>query len=114
VCTLPGGTIEARETPEEALVREVAEEICGEVLDYAYLAVQHLWDPENPEGRSNYYQSRSWARVRLGAWEPRHEIIDRTLVSPENFLATLSWTQKDSAARLLQIALKIELHPDMR
>jgi ADP-ribose pyrophosphatase YjhB (NUDIX family) len=110
IWTLPGGTIEAGESPEAALVREVAEEICSQVLDCRYLAVQHVWEPDNPQGRTSYYQSRWWARVRLDRWEPRHEIIDRILVEPGQFLGTLSWAQKDIAARLLDTALEIDQH----
>src|SRR5207253_1500710 len=34
---LPGGTLEAGETPEQALVREVGEEACARVLRHRYL-----------------------------------------------------------------------------
>jgi ADP-ribose pyrophosphatase YjhB (NUDIX family) len=45
---LLGGTIEPGESPEDALVREVAEEACATVIGYRYLASQHIWDPDNP------------------------------------------------------------------
>jgi len=34
---LPGGHLEEGETPEQAFVREVAEEVCAEVLELCYL-----------------------------------------------------------------------------
>ncbi len=105
---LPGGTIEPGESPEQALVREVAEEACATVTDVEYLACQHVWDPQNPLGRQSYFQSRWWARVRLDDWDPQFEMIDRTVVGPDRFLETLYWDEKTVAARLLELALDVE------
>ena len=69
--TLPGGTVEDGESVEQALVREIAEEACARVVRCQYLASQHVADPLNPDGISSYYQSRWWARVELGPWQPR-------------------------------------------
>lgn len=101
--TLPGGTIEPGETPEQALAREVDEEACAAVIDCAYIASQHVSDQhERP------FQSRWWARVRLEPWEPRHESVGRRLVGPDAFLAALSWETTRIAARLLEQALAID------
>jgi 8-oxo-dGTP pyrophosphatase MutT (NUDIX family) len=105
---LPGGTIEPGETPEQALVREVAEEACATVTDFEYLACQHVSDPESPTGRTSFFQSRWWARVSLGRWDPRFEMTDRTVVDPDDFVAALFWREKTIAARLLELALAAE------
>jgi hypothetical protein len=41
-------------------------------------------------------------------WDPRHEIDERRLVRPGDFLWTLSWGSAPSAAIILEEGLKIE------
>lgn len=101
---LPGGTIELGETAEEALTREVAEEACAQVASSSYLGCQEVFDPEEPHGRTHYFQTRFWARVELRAWEPEFETIERRLVAPEKFLQELSWGRAPSAPELLRLA----------
>jgi 8-oxo-dGTP pyrophosphatase MutT (NUDIX family) len=100
----PGGTIEPGETIEAALVREVAEEACARVMRCRYLASQHVADPLNPLGDPSYYQTRWWARLDLDPWRPEHEMVARRVVALDEVLATLSWEQKEIAARLLEFA----------
>jgi ADP-ribose pyrophosphatase YjhB (NUDIX family) len=106
--TLPGGTVEPGEQPYDTLVRELAEEACARVLRARYLACQHVWDPEAPDGRTSHYQARWWARVELGEWDPQFEIEERCAVPVEEVLATLSWRDKSIAGRLLSMALAVE------
>lgn len=91
--TFPGGGVEPGETVEQALIREVAEDACATVTANTYLACQHIADPHHPDEPQSYYQSRWWARVRLDAWRPRHEMIARRLVSPQNVLVSLRRSQ---------------------
>jgi 8-oxo-dGTP pyrophosphatase MutT (NUDIX family) len=105
---LPGGTIEPGESPEDALVRQFAEEAGATVIAYRNIASQHIWDPENPGGLRSYYQSRWWARVILDAWNPRHETVDRIVVRPEAFLDTLFRREKTIAQRPFSLALDID------
>ena len=53
-------------------------------------------------------QARFWARVELLRWDPQHEIDERRLVRPEDFLRTLSWGSAPSAAIILAAGLKAE------
>jgi ADP-ribose pyrophosphatase YjhB (NUDIX family) len=102
--TLPGGTVEAGEAVAATLIREVAEEACARVLRWEYLACQHVADPLNPDGMRSYYQTRWWARVELEAWQPRHEMVGRRILAPDDVLPTLFWRNKKIAARLLGMA----------
>ena len=73
----------------------------GDVRSTSY-ACQH------PTGPWRYYQARFWARVELLRWDPQHEIDERRLVRPEDFLRTLSWGSAPSAAIILAEGLKAE------
>ncbi len=108
---LPGGRIEPEETPEAALVREVAEEACAEVLDYQYICCQHVWLAQQPEAYQ--YQTWWWAKVRLGPWRPKSnsaddKMVERITVAPGAFLAMLAWRDVTKAARLLAEACEVE------
>jgi 8-oxo-dGTP pyrophosphatase MutT (NUDIX family) len=112
--TFPGGTVEDGESVEQALVREVAEEACARVVRCQYLASQHVADPRNPDGVPSYYQSRWWARVELDPWQPRHEMVGRRLVAPDQVLDVLSWQRKELADRLLRLAVEAYRHDRAR
>jgi 8-oxo-dGTP pyrophosphatase MutT (NUDIX family) len=105
---LPGGQVERGERPVDTLVREIAEEACAQVRDRRYLACQHVWDPHAPHGRTSHYQTRWWARIQLGPWQPRPEIVQRQLVPPDRVTATLSWERTTIAERLLAAAVAID------
>jgi ADP-ribose pyrophosphatase YjhB (NUDIX family) len=105
---LPGGTVEPGEELLETLVREVAEEACARVIQAEYLASQHVHDPDDPFGRTSYFQSRWWARVELDRWAPRFETTERRLVAPEVVATEISWRDKTILTRLMEFALEVE------
>ena len=105
---LPGGTVEPGEDLFDTLVREVAEEACARVIEAEYLASQHVYDPDNPFGRTSHFQSRWWARVELDQWVPRFETTERRLVAPEDVAAEISWNDTTILTRLMEFALEVE------
>jgi NADH pyrophosphatase NudC (nudix superfamily) len=96
-------------TLEDCLVREVMEEGCARVVQSRYIGCQRVDDPEHLAGPWRYYQTRFWARVELLPWDRQHEVDERRLVRPEDFLRTLSWGSAPSAAIILEAGLKVEV-----
>ena len=106
---LPGGHPEAGETPPETLTREVTEEACAEVLACRLIGWQRVDDPREPA----YLQLRYVVQVRLREFRPAHEVRHRRLVSPHDFLSTLSWGHSPIAAELLRVTLEANLPQNM-
>jgi 8-oxo-dGTP pyrophosphatase MutT (NUDIX family) len=102
---LPGGQVEPGERPPDTLAREVAEEACARVTECEYLACQHVWDPQAPDGRTSHYQTRWWARVELDPWQPHYETVQRRAVPPDRVLSSLSWRSTAIAEMLLNAAV---------
>src|SRR5258708_4775579 len=96
----PGGYSRGLAEPEARSVQEIS--------DRGRRACQRVDDPDHPTGPCRHYQTRFWARVEFLRWDPQHEIDERRLVRPEDFLQTLSWGSAPSAAIILAEGLKAE------
>jgi hypothetical protein len=66
--SLPGRSLEAGETVEQALVRDVREEACARAVRHRYVGCQRV--EELDDDRPAYYQARFWARVELEDFGP--------------------------------------------
>ncbi|MBO0731000.1 MAG: NUDIX domain-containing protein [Acidimicrobiaceae bacterium] len=104
---LPGGGVKPGETLEDCLHREVMEEACARINTPTYLGCQRVDDPHHPYGPWRYYQARFCAEVELQPWHPQHETLERRLVAPEQFLATLSWGDAATARLILEEGLRL-------
>lgn len=100
--------MEPGESLEDALVREVAEEACVRVTRCEYIGCQRVDDLSHPDGPQRYYQSRFWARVELDPWTAHFESRERRLVTPDDFLATLTWGSAPTARIILEEGLRWE------
>ncbi len=105
---LIGGHPETNETIENAFIREVNEEACATVVEIAYLGSQEINDPQSPTGLTVYYQSRFYARIRLGEFTSKHEIVERKCIEPSEVKSILNWRTTRILDILLQEALEHE------
>lgn len=88
---LPGGHPEPGEEPLDTFRRELWEEACATLVQWAYLGAQKISDSGAPQEVSEYYQLRYWARVELHPFVARFETQGRELTAPHNVLAALGW-----------------------
>jgi|CXWL01.1.fsa_nt_gi ADP-ribose pyrophosphatase YjhB (NUDIX family) len=105
---LVGGHPQTNETIENAFIREVSEEACATVTEIAYLGAQEVSDPQSPTGFTVYYQARFYARVMLGEFTSKHEIIERKRVEPSAVKSILNWRTSRIFDVILQAALEYE------
>lgn len=86
----PGGRPEAGEDWSDTLAREVSEEACATVLGCRLLGFSRGVCMRGPEQGLVLVRALWRADVRLDAWTPEHEMVERRLVPPESVWDALS------------------------
>lgn len=100
-----GGTIEAGETPEQTLAREVLEEANMEVIEQVPVSYQKVTDKE---GKS-VYQLRGWCRAKpkgIFVADPDHGVKEIKLIEPKDYKQYFDWGAIGD--RIVERAMEIE------
>lgn len=92
---LPGGTIEESESNEQALRRELLEEVAAEITEFEPLLYLRTYEKDKPQDVS--YQLRYRAEVELlgsPVDDPGEKVVKRVVCSVEEALEKLNWGRK--------------------
>jgi ADP-ribose pyrophosphatase YjhB (NUDIX family) len=90
VWQLPGGRPEPGEDWADTLSREVDEEACAAVLACRLLGFSRGECLRGPQAGLVLVRALWRAEVRLDAWAPKHEMVERRLVPPAQVWDTLT------------------------
>lgn len=95
---LPGGSVEEGESLEEALRREIKEEVACKLLNFGpLLYVQSYKEGDENEKEKYGYQVRYWGNVKPleeKVNDPAGKSIKRIITTPEKALKKLNWGEK--------------------
>lgn len=108
--TLPGGPPRDGETLEAALERELRDEAAARLVSCRYIGCQEVTDPDRLDGNQTYSQCYYWVRVELYPFESTAATVERRVIAPAAFLATLAWGNSLTARALAAAGLTLNEH----